>query len=350
MNCSHHQKGFLSIIAILLVVVVSFICTAAAYELISDTRQAGNILNSSQAFYLAQSGIDYAKRAFAKNTGIVCNNSFNNISFTGANGIFTVTSSLNPANHQCTLTSTGGVPDLTNPVGKRTLQAVLSSSGIAASPVISSGPVSLNGNATIVNLSVNANSSDLSGSTIDSGSTVTFSGSVSTDVNGLNPSSTASSFNTDITQSDPSLSSSTLFSQFFSQPWATVTAAATSISGQSGLVGVPAGTYYSNGNLTFNGNHTFGSAASPIILIVNGTLSMTGTVNFYGLIYVTGNIGINGTVNIYGSIISQTSVTKTGGNATITFDPNILNLLYSTNPSTILHYNDSPLSIKEIIA
>lgn len=350
MKHTHSEKGFLSIVSILVVVVISFICTAAAYELVRDTGSAGNNLNSSKAFYIAESGIDYAKHAIAKNTGIVCGDSFNNISFSGASGAFNVTSSLDPTSHQCTLTATGGVPDLTNAVGKRTVQAVLTSSGIAASPVMSSGPISLNGNATIVNMNVNANSSDLSGSTIVSGSTVNFNGSVQTTVNGLDPSSTSGSFNTDIAQNDPSLTSGTLFSQFFSQPFATVTAAATPITQQSDLYTVPAGTYYRNGNLTFTSNHTYGSAASPIILIVNGTLDMTGTVNFYGLLYVTGNISINGTVNIYGSIISQTSITKTGGNATITFDPAILNQLNSTNPSTVLHYNDSPLSMKEIIA
>jgi Tfp pilus assembly protein PilX len=330
-----NEKGFLSILAIIIVVVVSFICMAATYQFINDSRQATNSLNSSQAFYIAQSGIEYAKHLIRKGTN-TCGASFNNISF--ANGTFTTLSSLNSVSHQCTLTSTGNSPS-----GQRIVRAVLGSSGIASSPLMSSGNIALNGNATVVN--------NYSNSTVDSGGTVTLQGSVTTTTN--TGGSSTGNINTDIIQNDPSLTQASLFNQFFTAPQ-TITqvgATATQVDNHSNLPTATAtgGIYYTTDSLKINGNATIGSPTKPVILLVNNTIDLSGTVIFYGLIYAVGAMNITGTLNVYGSIVSEAGINKGGGTATITFDPSVLNLLSTTIPNTVLHYYDSPTSLKEMI-
>ncbi len=44
----------------------------------------------------------------------------------------------------------------------------------------------------------------------------------------------------------------------------------------------------------FNSGTVIGSATNPVILIVNGNLSVSGSVNIYGFIYVTGNLTSSG--------------------------------------------------------
>lgn len=346
-----NQQGFLSIIAIILVVIVGLIGSAAAYQLVGDTRQAGNSLHSSQAYYVAQSGVDYAKHFFAANTAS-CGASFNNVSFPGAKGTFSVTSSLNNVTHDCTLISTAGVPDLTNPISKRTLQAVLSSSGISTSSLVASGDVSLKGNITINNLFVSSNSPNYDGSTILSGGTVKFTGgSAITAVSDLSPSSNTSQQNADVVSGDTTLGAATLFNQFFSGTKATTAAAATLVTSDSQLQTLPApnGMYYANPAFNLNSNYTVGTAANPVIVIVNGDITINGNVTINGLLYVIGNLTIMGNAVVNGGIVAEGSVSKASGNATINFNPTILNKLY-TPGSTVLHFYDSPASIKEIIA
>jgi len=71
---------------------------------------------------------------------------------------------------------------------------------------------------------------------------------------------------------------------------------------------IPAGT---SGLVWFDGDlslPSLGTATSPVTLIVNGDLTITGG-NFYGIIYVTGDIRGTGNPKIFGSIIAE----KTNG-------------------------------------
>jgi Tfp pilus assembly protein PilX len=347
MNLEQHQKGFLSILAIILVVIIGLIGAAATYQAVSDTRQAANTLNSSQAFYLSQSGIEYAKHLIRNGTNS-CGSSFTNITLSGFPGAFSVTSNL--SGNQCTLAATGYASSVASSTGKRVMQAVLTSMGVAPAPVVASGPIALTGNATVNNLTVTSSSANYSGSTILSSGAVSIGGSAITAVSGLNPSSNASTINPDVTQNISAISSATLWNQFFSLPMATVVAAATQVTQESQLSSAPGGTYYSNGNIMVNGNDTVGTTGNPAILIINGDLNIKGGLTFYGLIYVTGNISISGNANITGTVVSATSIQKTTGNATINFDTTVLNNVHTTNANTVLHFYDTPASLQEVIA
>jgi Tfp pilus assembly protein PilX len=92
------QHGFLTLVAILLVLVVGFIAVAATYQFTGSMRASSDTLHSTQAFYLARSGLEKAEHTLFSSTGggLTCNGitgnaGFTNASVPGATGQFTVT-------------------------------------------------------------------------------------------------------------------------------------------------------------------------------------------------------------------------------------------------------------------
>jgi len=116
MGTRGRQKGFLAIVAILLVVIVGFIAVTATYQFTGDSLSSVNHLNSSQAFYLAQSGISSAKASVLGGTSCSSYSSGavslgqGQYSATGAANLSSTTLSGNITNTATTipLTSTSG--------------------------------------------------------------------------------------------------------------------------------------------------------------------------------------------------------------------------------------------------
>ena len=341
-----NQQGFLYIVAIILITVISLILSAAVYQITINAKEASNSLNSSQAYYMAQSGINYAQHQFYVNAAN-CGQTFTGVGFTGSPGVFIATSNLSGLT--CTITSTGYIPNTTSPVAIRTLQGTLVSYGIADAPVMAIGTVSMTGNANVTNLYVNSTSPHYAGSTINTSGTVSLVGSVSTIVNGLNPSSTTSSLKADIKQNNASLTQANLFRNYFTQTVAQIKSAATQIASESGITNVAGGTYYSNVPLTLAGNDNIGTLANPTILLVNGNLSIFGNTTVYGLIYVIGGtLSITGNATINGAVAAENGVSLVG-NANIIFNTSVMNNAHQTNSNTTLHYNDALGGLQEII-
>ncbi|MEY3288003.1 MAG: hypothetical protein RLZZ419_245 [Pseudomonadota bacterium] len=67
--------------------------------------------------------------------------------------------------------------------------------------------------------------------------------------------------------------------------------------GKSGVVWI-------EGDTSINGG-TYGSADSPVIMIINGNLDARGTPNINGLLYVRGQLNAAGTVGVLGSVIVE---------------------------------------------
>lgn len=97
------QQGFLLIIAIILIVIIGFIGVVLAYMYIGGPKSNTNILRSNDAFYVATSGLEIAKRDVLTRWKS-CNAISGNVKYTNAafppgaanpTGYFTVTSSLN---------------------------------------------------------------------------------------------------------------------------------------------------------------------------------------------------------------------------------------------------------------
>ena len=89
---------------------------------------------------------------------------------------------------------------------------------------------------------------------------------------------------------------------------------------------------YFNGNLSLSGNTVLNSASgSPqnLIVIVKGTLSMSGSARINGLVYVTGSATLASTNNITGSLTAAGAITL-GGATTTYSESGVVGASYST--------------------
>lgn len=295
----------------------------------------------------------------------------------GAGGSTAVShSALTPVGqNQCLLTSTGGVPSLSSPITKRTIQEILignsfsfgqtstgagtgsgssggANSGIYQTAVVVSGSTSLGNSATIVNSSVTSTSPNFSGSTILCAAGVVINGTGQTQVSngagGLVTSSNSSLINADISQNNAQASSATLWNNYFTQSKATVQASANQTYNSSNINGVT-GTLIWTTDLTLSSSTTIGSAASPVILIVNGNLNTSSILNIYGFLYVIGSTALNGTTTINGGIALE-NVLNTNGPTTVNFNSGILNLASSLTNTEKTTYSFVPTYSEEVFA
>jgi len=67
MTCAKQQRGFLLVVAIVLLVVGSMLAAAMAYMVATSGGSATDNLQSGQALFLADSGVDYQARSMALN-------------------------------------------------------------------------------------------------------------------------------------------------------------------------------------------------------------------------------------------------------------------------------------------
>lgn len=433
------QKGFLSIVAVCIVMIVGLISVAASYQFTNDSRVSADLLSSAQAYNMAYSGLESAQNAIITNnnscTSINGGASYTNATFTGANGVFTVTGAANNVSttlnanitassttltltsvtglsskgvikidneyinyrgissksltgltrgvsnttaaahsknasvtqYQCMLNSTGYVPNSTSPVGKRVLQAIFSGSktfslGSTNSELYSAGSVSLTGNASITNTSVTTGSSNFAGSNIVSSSNVVLNGNAGTYVSngsgGLTQISQAGQpFGQDIIQNSSLFNASNLFTSVFNQSKATIKASANQSYTNTTISGA---TYQSAGNkiiwmdagLNISGNMTIGSPTSPVILVANSNVNISGNVTIYGLLYVTQGLNLSGNVTIVGFTAVEGAVNSSGNTQiTYAYNSNVLqNLLsQSSNINASYTYIKPIASLQEII-
>ena len=86
----------------------------------------------------------------------------------------------------------------------------------------------------------------------------------------------------------PAIRAGTAFNTVFTVPQADMQALTTAVTGGAGLGAGSAGLVWHQGDLTLNG--TVGSAASPVLLIVAGNLTIPAGVAVNGFVFVTGNV------------------------------------------------------------
>ncbi|MBU2545835.1 MAG: hypothetical protein KKE46_01725 [Gammaproteobacteria bacterium] len=99
--------------------------------------------------------------------------------------------------------------------------------------------------------------------------------------------------------------------------------------------------------LYLNGNITIGSPSSPVIMIVDGDVEISGNVRIYGLLYVTGTLTMGGNSYVSGTVAAEGAISMSGS-AVIQYNPNILTLLNIMNGNSRVTYLGSGLSVKEI--
>ncbi len=90
---------------------------------------------------------------------------------------------------------------------------------------------------------------------------------------------------------------------------------------------------------TWQGNPVIGTQQEPVIVIFEGDFHIQGTLQFYGVIYVMGNMSFgSGNLSLNGAVIVEkdTSTTGLSGNSTITYDPSVMNNLNKLSPFTTI--------------
>ncbi|MCU7835447.1 MAG: hypothetical protein KZQ83_09340 [gamma proteobacterium symbiont of Taylorina sp.] len=77
-----------------------------------------------------------------------------------------------------------------------------------------------------------------------------------------------------------------------------------------------------NGSAISTNGGTYGSLDAPVLIIVDASsLTTTGNIQFYGLLYIIGDWDTQGTVNITGSIIIEGDVLNGTGTTSVVYSP-----------------------------
>ncbi|WP_304707667.1 hypothetical protein [Haliea sp. E1-2-M8] len=73
-------------------------------------------------------------------------------------------------------------------------------------------------------------------------------------------------------------------------------------------------------NTGVNGG-VFGSLQEPVVIIINGDLSIAGNGELYGVLYVTGELKITGTPTVYGTVVSENGPNTGAGTLNLVYVP-----------------------------
>jgi hypothetical protein len=218
-------------------------------------------------------------------------------------------------------------------------------------PLLSKGSISMSGNGIVSNLFNN--------NTIQSAQSITLSGSSQTLLqSGIG--SITGHIGSDIQQNLSSLqntSSDDLFATYFGAPANNIKSGFAHYysnnnntnysSTLNGMTGTSVWIDQTNGDAVINGITTIGSVANPVLLVINGNLSMSGSVIIHGFIFVTGTSGITtslGNITIDGALMTTQNLTISGS-SNIIFNPTLLNTL-QTIPG-IVYFAKVPGSWKD---
>jgi cytoskeletal protein CcmA (bactofilin family) len=332
---------------ILLVTITGIILFAANYSLLQQ-KITSNQYRNMQAYEAAEAGLEFGIAYLQKNptlratiianpvNGFITpysNSSTTNIALPN-NSKYTVVYTNPVANNYTLLQVTAtGVSDDSN--ATRVVSQQIKFTSFLQSPptrsLTAQGSVSISGNSVLKNTESNK--------TITSASGVTFSGN-GTAV-GSQTTSSAGNIKADVTQNDSTLqnlTSAQFLNSFFGADATTIKNSAnyyynnsTNTNYSSSLNNVSNAVIWidqTNGSSAIlSGNTVLGTAANPVLLIVNGDLNISGSITVYGLIIVLGSAAattdINGNVAITGGIISGDNMNM-GGNTQLSFSSNVL--------------------------
>lgn len=341
----------LIITVILIVLSTLMIIFAASYGQMQQ-KMTANQNRESQAFHAAEAGVEFAINYLQTNettitgapsAGLINYSDANTTNVSLANGSKFSVVYTNPSAYNYNLiqiTSTGANDDSSSTrvvVQQVQLGSLLSQPGTTA--LTTKGSVAMTGNATITNTSTN--------NAINSASTVVLGGSAATVISGGG---------TGIQQNNTALAN-TSQSDFFATYFGTTNTAKIQnsvghyysnssntdySSNLSGMSGTSIWIDQTAGTASISGNTTIGSSSNPVLIIVNGTLSLSGNVTIYGFVFVIGTAGITtltGNTSIIGGMATSDNLSM-AGNISLTFNNSVLSNLQ--NQSSMRYFAKVP--------
>lgn len=341
----HAQQGAATlIISVMLLVTITLIVVFAANYNVMQQKVTSNSYQNNQAYEAAEAGLEFGIVYLKQNSATILANPVSGYipAYTNAatqnvalanNSTFTIAYANPVANNYnlITITSTGTSSDSTS---TRTMSQKVQLGSLLSTPptvpLITKGSVTMSGNAVISNPN--------GGSTINSSSTIGFSGNSKTTVAGGVTGSNSSITGADLTQNNATtaaMSNQTFFQTYFGSTQSAVQATvahsysnSTTTSYNSilnGMTGTSIWIDQTGGQANISGNTVIGSAANPVLMIVNGNLDISGNAIVYGFIYVIGGVAtdLTGNAKIYGGVVS-TDALSLSGNTLITFNTAVL--------------------------
>lgn len=359
------RRGAVTLLfTVTLMVLSTMVIFFATRFAVTQDKLMANYNRNAQAYQAAEAGLEFGINYLKQNSSTILANptnghiqSFSNSSTTNvvlANGSqFSITYT-NPVANNYTLISISSTGTSDDGSSTRVVsQLVGFGSLLANSPVIpltSKGEVILGGSSQVRNLHTST--------TIISGDDVTISGSAST-VLSSGTSSTTGNIQADVQQANSTISNtstSDFFAGYFGVSASTIKNNVnhyySSNSSQNysntlnGLIGTSIWIDQLGGSANLSGNVTIGSSSSPVLMIVNGNLNITGNVVIYGFLYVMGQTttDILGNVTVNGGVVTQSDL-RLSGSVDIDYNPTILSNLRSQ--SSMSYYARVPGSWKD---
>jgi len=300
---SQAGAAILIITVILLVAAISLFIFASAYVRMEQKTAANQYIND-QAYQAAEAGLEFGIQYLTQNTSAITatangagfinygsgDSNLTNVTL-GNNSKFSVVYTNPTANNYSVMqvTSTGVSADGTS---TRVVSQQLSSTGGSSLTytVTTQGSVITSGSGTVTG----SNGVDAGGIILTSGSW-TISSQKQNDAS-LSSESAATLFNNIFGISKAAMQAkSTVYANSTGVPWS-------SLSGDvwinSGIVGA--------------GSMTIGTAANPVLLLVNGSFNYAGNVTINGILYVMGSTTTSGTFAINGAVVSEGGLTMSG--------------------------------------
>jgi Tfp pilus assembly protein PilX len=366
-NSFRKVHGAVTLIFALTLIILStlIIIFAANFGGIQD-KSIANQSRSSQAFNAADAGLEFGINYLQQNYSTIVatasggyinysDSSTTNVSLANGSKFSVVYTNPTASNYTLiTITSTGSNSDSTSThvVSQQVYQGSILSSG-GNNAIVSKGNISLSGNVQVKNTNSNQ--------TVQSAGTITFNGNSET-ITSAGVASNSSTQGSDIQQNVSSIaneSTNTFFANYFGttntttvqNSMAHVYTNSASTDYSSTLNGMTGTSIWINQNggttASLSGNTVVGSASNPVLLIVNGPLSLSGNVSIYGFVFVLGSSGttiLTGNDTVNGALITSDN-TSISGNAVITYNPSIINTI--KNYSALSYFAKVPGSWKD---
>lgn len=339
-----HQGAATLIITVILLLLSTLIMFFAANYGILQEKSIANVNRHYQAFEAADAGLEFGINYLQKNWATILagpvsgfitpysDASTTNITLTNGSKFSVVYTNPTANNYNIIkITSTGVSSDGTSTYVVSQLVrdgSILFSP--ATVPLVTQGDLNVAGNSEIKNT--------FNSSTIMSGGAVAFSGSSQTTLTS-GKSSSSSSIKSDVQANNTALSNLSLTDFFATYFGSTSTqiqnkmAHTYSNSGSTnysstlnGMTGTTIWIDQTGGTATINGSTTIGSAANPVLLIVNGNLALSGNLTIYGYIFTFGTNtidSITGNVNITGALVTAGELNITGSTV-LSYNPSVI--------------------------